>query len=108
MNHAHHNINTLQHCSQNSNHIEYHVYSIKEVEQSMTETNSEEQFRKTWGSRLKIILLLSCGLMLTATHSVANDMMLPQVYSEQVNVSGWVMSEKLDGVRGYWDGKQLL
>ncbi|MBE0502315.1 MAG: DNA ligase [Desulfuromonadales bacterium] len=34
--------------------------------------------------------------------------MLPQVYSEQVDVAGWLMSEKLDGVRGYWDGKQLL
>ena len=25
-----------------------------------------------------------------------------------MDVSGWVMSEKLDGVRGYWDGERLL
>ncbi len=34
--------------------------------------------------------------------------MLPQVYSEGLDVKGWLMSEKLDGMRGYWDGKQLL
>jgi DNA ligase-1 len=32
--------------------------------------------------------------------------MLPEVYDEQ-NVTGWWMSEKLDGIRGYWDGQQL-
>lgn len=29
------------------------------------------------------------------------------IYKEQ-NISGWVMSEKLDGIRAYWDGKNLL
>ncbi len=31
----------------------------------------------------------------------------PNIYKDQ-NISGWMMSEKLDGIRGYWDGKQLL
>jgi DNA ligase-1 len=30
----------------------------------------------------------------------------PKVYEEQ-SISNWVMSEKLDGIRGYWDGKKL-
>jgi len=30
-----------------------------------------------------------------------------QIYKDQ-NITGWVMSEKLDGIRGYWDGKTLL
>ncbi len=30
----------------------------------------------------------------------------PQIYDEQ-NITGWLMSEKLDGIRGYWDGKNL-
>ena len=34
--------------------------------------------------------------------------MLPLVYEEGIDVSGWLMSEKLDGVRGYWDGKRML
>ncbi len=32
--------------------------------------------------------------------------MLPQTYSDQ-DIRGWLMSEKLDGVRGYWNGKHL-
>jgi DNA ligase 1 len=27
---------------------------------------------------------------------------------EDHNISGWVISEKLDGIRAYWDGKQLF
>ncbi len=57
---------------------------------------------------LKIVSLLCCLLALLAVRAIATELMLPQVYSEQVDVSGWLMSEKLDGVRGYWDGKQLL
>lgn len=34
--------------------------------------------------------------------------MLPQVYEDNIDVRGWLMSEKLDGVRGYWDGEKLL
>lgn len=36
------------------------------------------------------------------------EIMLPLVHEEGVDVAGWLMSEKLDGVRGYWDGRQLL
>lgn len=35
------------------------------------------------------------------------NLMLLEQYKNQ-EVTGWVMSEKLDGVRGFWDGKQLL
>jgi len=34
------------------------------------------------------------------------DLLLLKTYKDQ-NISGWVMSEKLDGIRAYWDGKQL-
>lgn len=37
----------------------------------------------------------------------AENLMLLGTYQNQ-NVAGWVMSEKLDGVRGYWDGKNLI
>jgi len=59
-------------------------------------------------TRLKISLLLCCWGVLSAVPAPAVELMLPQVYSDQVDVSGWLMSEKLDGVRGYWDGRQLL
>lgn len=32
----------------------------------------------------------------------------PSIYKDDINITGWMMSEKLDGVRAYWDGKQLL
>lgn len=35
------------------------------------------------------------------------DLMLLEQYKNQ-EVKGWVMSEKLDGVRGFWDGKRLV
>lgn len=35
------------------------------------------------------------------------NLMLLEQYKDQ-DVTGWVMSEKLDGVRGFWDGKQLI
>ena len=34
------------------------------------------------------------------------DVQKPQIYDQQ-DISGWVMSEKLDGIRGYWDGEEL-
>ena len=37
----------------------------------------------------------------------APDLMLAQEYKNQ-DVAGWAASEKLDGVRAYWDGKKLL
>lgn len=35
------------------------------------------------------------------------ELMLAQEYKNQ-NITGWAMSEKLDGVRAYWNGKQLI
>lgn len=59
-----------------------------------------------WGPASRVLLV--CALFLPGiTASAANRPMLPQTYSGQVDVSGWLMSEKLDGVRGYWDGTQL-
>ncbi len=52
-----------------------------------------------------LVLVLFCFMTQPV---VALEIMLPQVYTGQADVAGWLMSEKLDGVRGYWDGKQLL
>lgn len=52
------------------------------------------------------IVLLFCSVCQPIA-SYALEPMLPRAYSSQVDVSGWLMSEKLDGVRGYWDGKHL-
>ncbi|MCD6526183.1 MAG: DNA ligase [Desulfuromonas sp.] len=58
-----------------------------------------------------VLFILPCLLFLSLTPATAQQPthtpMLPQTYSDATEVSGWLMSEKLDGVRGYWDGHQL-
>ncbi|MFK5925347.1 MAG: DNA ligase [Desulfuromusa sp.] len=56
----------------------------------------------------KIIYLLLLFGLLSAGQTYAAGPMLPKVYSDQADIGGWLMSEKLDGVRGYWDGQQLF
>jgi DNA ligase-1 len=50
----------------------------------------------------KILLLIPLFLFANKP-----NLLLLKVYKDQ-NISGWVMSEKLDGIRGYWTGKVLL
>jgi DNA ligase-1 len=38
----------------------------------------------------------------------APPLLLAQRWESDIDLSGWWMSEKLDGVRAYWDGKQFL
>ncbi len=35
-------------------------------------------------------------------------LLLAQTWDNSTDLAGWWMSEKLDGVRAYWDGKQFL
>ena len=51
-----------------------------------------------------ISLTLLASLSLFASKP---NLLLLNTYKDQ-NTTNWVMSEKLDGIRAYWDGKQLL
>ena len=51
---------------------------------------------------LPLLLLLSVALF-----AAKPNILLLKTYKDQ-NLTGWVMSEKLDGIRAYWDGKHLL
>jgi DNA ligase-1 len=66
-------------------------------------------FTKKLGKTLVLLLLL--GRLIPAAYGYGygapKEMMLPGVYAEGHDITGWLISEKLDGVRGYWDGKQL-
>jgi len=53
-----------------------------------------------------LFLIFFCWL-LPATLAAASGMMLPQADDGEGDISGWWMSEKLDGVRGTWDGHRL-
>ena len=50
---------------------------------------------------------LFVGLFLLFLNVNALTLQKANIYSDQ-NISGWVMSEKFDGIRAYWDGKKLL
>ena len=56
---------------------------------------------------MRAIYLLLCLLSSQITWANERDLMLLSTYENQ-DIQGWVMSEKLDGIRGYWDGKALL
>ena len=50
-------------------------------------------------------LLLCCCSQVTAAKP---DLLLAEVYRDNIDVKQYWVSEKLDGVRAYWDGKQLI
>lgn len=63
----------------------------------------------------KSLLLLFLSLSVFADKPNANpnsnpkpDLFLLKTYQPTQSVVGWVMSEKLDGIRGFWNGQQLL
>ncbi len=60
----------------------------------------------------QIISLFFVGLALSVQprmlHAGGPSLQKPVAYQGNEIVTGWLMSEKLDGIRGYWDGKKLL
>ncbi|MDP4945082.1 MAG: DNA ligase [Alishewanella sp.] len=53
-----------------------------------------------------LIVLWVCALPLGV--AAKPELLLAQIYHENVDIQDYWVSEKLDGVRAYWDGKQLL
>ena len=62
--------------------------------------------RKLYRPLLALLYAL-CLSVAGATLSWAAMPMLPQTDDGSADIAGWLMSEKLDGVRGYWDGERL-
>ena len=54
---------------------------------------------------LTVLLLVACCQLTAASKP---ELLLAQVYDGTVDVQQYWVSEKLDGVRAYWDGKQLI
>ena len=55
-------------------------------------------------------LLIALGLLPfvpTTSHAGARSLMLANVYRPELPLADYWVSEKYDGVRGYWDGQQL-
>lgn len=56
---------------------------------------------------MKAIIPVCALFFISAPAFAAPDLLLAHEFKGQ-NVNGWAMSEKLDGVRAYWDGKRLI
>ncbi|WP_321470660.1 DNA ligase [Halarcobacter sp.] len=52
---------------------------------------------------MKIIILC-----LLSIFTFAIEIQKPQSYQGDENINSWLMSEKLDGIRAYWDGKEFF
>lgn len=50
------------------------------------------------------IYLLKMDLL----HLESDLVMLAEEYEEEIDPTGWLMSEKFDGIRCLWDGRNLL
>ncbi len=58
-------------------------------------------------SALAALLLLAHNTSGEPKATSAPALLLANVWTPAVDPSGWWMSEKYDGVRGFWDGKKL-
>lgn len=56
--------------------------------------------------KMLIVVLLICCCHLSAAPKP--DLLLAEVYHNNIDVKQYWVSEKLDGVRAFWDGKQLI
>lgn len=54
-----------------------------------------------------IISAIIILVVLPSTSCLSHEPMLPQPSAKDQSFIGWWLSEKLDGVRGYWDGEKL-
>lgn len=53
---------------------------------------------------MKVLLTL----FLFINFAFALNLQKPSTYEDSIDISNWYMSEKLDGIRAYWDGKELF
>lgn len=58
-------------------------------------------------SALFAVLLLIQGASAAPKAAATPALLLANVWTSSVDPSGWWMSEKYDGVRGFWDGQKL-
>lgn len=54
---------------------------------------------------MRLFLLL---FLFSSLYAKKPELLLLNKYREDMNVTSWYMSEKLDGIRAYWDGEKLI
>jgi DNA ligase 1 len=70
---------------------------------------ADGEVREAKGSGAKpYVLKNTAGTTAATPDGVAPPLLLAQKWEHDVDLTGWWMSEKLDGVRAYWDGTKLV
>ncbi|PIE68885.1 MAG: DNA ligase [Deltaproteobacteria bacterium] len=62
-------------------------------------------------TRLPLVSLwasLSLFFLTVSAWAISPELQHPETYRGNEQITGWLMSEKFDGIRGYWDGQRLL
>ena len=54
---------------------------------------------------MKFIIFI---FLISSVFASKPELLLLNKYTKDINVTNWYMSEKLDGVRAYWDGERLI
>ncbi|MBD3755953.1 MAG: DNA ligase [Gammaproteobacteria bacterium] len=54
------------------------------------------------------LCVVSSAWAFESTRPIEPSLLLLDSYAGQEEIQGWLLSEKLDGVRAYWDGKHLF
>jgi len=72
-----------------------------------------ERVNEKWRNELAVRCQLLPTPALSTSQKTGNTppkapVMLAHRWEQKVDVKGWWMSEKLDGVRGYWTGKEMI
>ena len=55
-----------------------------------------------------VIGTVGAWFLLVSVGVAQSDLVLLTKYRSDTDIAGWYMSEKLDGVRAYWDGRRLV
>ncbi|HJN49143.1 MAG TPA: DNA ligase [Pseudomonadales bacterium] len=66
------------------------------------------RFLMTMKYPLRLVLLLAFHIPLSVSAETKPELLLANVYHPDIALADYWVSEKLDGVRAYWDGKHLL
>ena len=66
------------------------------------------QYRGEAAESARLGLRLTSPPVMTKSTVVAPPLLLAETWNPDANPTGWWLSEKLDGVRAWWNGKQFL
>ncbi len=85
--------------------INFRLKNDKKIDEDKLSCNKKYQYMKI--RKLLLFFIFSLTLITSLFGSDKKNLMLAKVYHADIDVREYLVSEKLDGVRARWDGKNL-